>query len=142
MKIDFVSRHENPIQEITRGSLDLNLNRLASTVNLSYLVTFSPSSTTSKSLILSLGFRKFRPQNGRSLLKLTVSLSLVLSGDPYGISHVKFAASLVDPMPVHFATRGYAQTGRVMSTWLPRTRYAVMLLGSSPDSRQRSMALK
>jgi len=72
MKIDFVSRHENPIQEITRGSLDLDFNRLANTVNLSYLVAFSPSSTTSKSLILSLGFRKFRPQNGRILLKLTV----------------------------------------------------------------------
>jgi hypothetical protein len=45
---------------------------MSGTVNLSCLVAFSPSSTTSKSLILGLGFRKFRPQNGRILLKLTV----------------------------------------------------------------------
>jgi len=42
------------------------------TVNLNCLVAFSPSSTTSKSLIPGLSFRKFRPQNGRILLKLTV----------------------------------------------------------------------
>ena len=42
------------------------------TVNLSFPVTFSQPSTTSKSLIPSLGFGRFRPQTGRILLKLTV----------------------------------------------------------------------
>jgi hypothetical protein len=38
-----------------------------------------------------------------------------------GDEHVKFAASLVDPAPVHSATCGYGQSGRVICTLPPVT---------------------
>ena len=66
--------------------------RSGGTVNLSCLVAFSPSSTTSKSLILGLGFRKFHPQNGRILLKLTVPEEYPPDGD--GFATVKHSYSV------------------------------------------------
>src|SRR3989344_5325835 len=56
------------------------------------------------------------------------------TGYLYGAEQVKLAASFESPVPLYFATRGYAQTGMVRSTPLPPRRVAVTEAGATPFS--------
>jgi hypothetical protein len=65
----------------------------------------------------------YRGRRGEFLIRICLAINVgrCSSSNPplqsrYGISHRKFAASLVLPTPRYFGTRGYEHIGRVMST--------------------------
>lgn len=51
-------------------------------------------------------------------LLMVISAATTALQLPYGAMHEKFAASLVLPVPLYFATCGYGHSGRVMITRL------------------------